>query len=171
MFMQVSNKNNGFTLIELMVVISIVAILATIAIPNFTTLIKNTQMRSQSNDVLGFFKYARATAIKRNETIHIGSTDGQNWQQGMAIWVDGNSGTANQFDPDSDETLRIATALPQGFSLTQASSQQFYTFKPNGELSSANTLTLCDSRTGETGRQITLLESGLAVLNTQYHCT
>ena len=48
-------KNNGFTLVEMLVVLAIVAILAVFAIPNFTTILsenRNKAMQIQENNIV-----------------------------------------------------------------------------------------------------------------------
>jgi len=55
----------GFTAIELMVVVSIVAILAALAAPSFTPLIENWRVRTVSEQLRATLYYARSEAIKR----------------------------------------------------------------------------------------------------------
>lgn len=52
----------GFSLMEIMVVVSIVALLAGIAVPAFTTLREKAQLRSTANRLVGDFKEARVLA-------------------------------------------------------------------------------------------------------------
>ena len=61
-------NNSGVTVIEMMVVIGIVAILATVAVPGFIGWVPNYRLRSGAEDIHSTLQLARLTAIKRNKT-------------------------------------------------------------------------------------------------------
>jgi prepilin-type N-terminal cleavage/methylation domain-containing protein len=63
--------NRGFTLIEIMVVIAIVAIAATFAVPNFVGWRAKQRFLSAASDVHEAVKIARASAIKENATVRV----------------------------------------------------------------------------------------------------
>ncbi len=69
------NRTAGFTLIELMVTMVILALVATIAIPGFGRLIDNNRLVSGTNLLVSSIKLARSEAIKRGENVTL-STDG-----------------------------------------------------------------------------------------------
>src|SRR3546814_19233482 len=56
----------GFTLIELMVTISVLAILMMLAVPSFTSIINSNRLTAQSNEVVAALQLARMEAIKQN---------------------------------------------------------------------------------------------------------
>lgn len=56
----------GFTLVELMVAIAVMAILMAIAIPSFRTLTLSNRLTSVANGLVGSINAARMEAIKRN---------------------------------------------------------------------------------------------------------
>src|SRR5580698_6945580 len=67
----------GFTMIELMVTVTLVVILGAIAIPSFTYVTNANRVASQINGLLGDIQYARAEAIKEGLSVGIcASTDG-----------------------------------------------------------------------------------------------
>lgn len=59
------HKSHGFTLIELMVVLAIVAILTTITAPSFKQLIQSITISSSVNTFLSDMRYARSEAVRR----------------------------------------------------------------------------------------------------------
>ena len=59
----------GFTLVELMVTVVIVAILASVALPSFNEFIRRGQIRTASEAVLNAIQLARSEAVKRNEAV------------------------------------------------------------------------------------------------------
>lgn len=69
-------KTAAFTLIELLIVISIVAILAAIAYPNFASFIERQKLISAAERLSSDFRWAKSEAIKRNENVTIDFVDG-----------------------------------------------------------------------------------------------
>lgn len=64
-------KSSGFTLIELLVTIAVIVILATIAVPNFQTLIATNRQAAEYNKVLSGFHLARTEAVKKREVVSV----------------------------------------------------------------------------------------------------
>ena len=60
---------SGFSLIELMVAVAIIAILAGVAAPSFLNMVAQNRLSSQTNDLSGAVQFARSEAIKRNQPI------------------------------------------------------------------------------------------------------
>ena len=82
----------GFTLIELMVTIVVLAIIATLAAPNLSQTLKNTKVKTSSGDIFNFLQQARTEAVRLGKTVTIcGSSDGTsclsanktNWSTGL----------------------------------------------------------------------------------------
>jgi len=62
------HKNSGFTITELMITIAIIAILASLAIPNFIAWLPNYRLQSGAEEIQSALQLARITAIKENAT-------------------------------------------------------------------------------------------------------
>jgi|LGVE01.1.fsa_nt_gb type IV fimbrial biogenesis protein FimT len=65
------NKQSGFTLIELIVIIAIVAVLAGIAVPNFLSYIPKSRLNGAARQVMGDLMAARMKAVKENTTVTV----------------------------------------------------------------------------------------------------
>jgi len=141
-------KNRGFTLIELIVTLAVVAIMTTLALPSFRTTIMNNRLTTQANEFITDLNIARSEAVKQGNTITITSNNGNNWANGWAITDSGGT------------TLRVHGAL-DGTS-TLSGSAGTITYQRTGFISGGTTLTfdLCDDRSGETGRRVTILSTG-----------
>ena len=59
-------KNSGFTIIEMMVVISILTVMTSIAIPGFINWLPNYRLRSGVEDIQSTLQLARLKAINQN---------------------------------------------------------------------------------------------------------
>jgi len=67
--MLIARSSRGFSLIELMVAITLLAFLLLLGLPTFTTMISNLRVRSVSDSVLSGIQSARMEALKRNASI------------------------------------------------------------------------------------------------------
>ena len=61
--------DHGFTLVEMMVVIAVLAILIRVAMPSFTQMLRNYQIRNAAGAILNGVQRARAEAIARNASV------------------------------------------------------------------------------------------------------
>ena len=73
--MQRTKKNHGFTLIELMVTIAVIAIIAMMAAPSFNSLIMNQNLKKSTDSLTQEIRAARSKAIldKREITLNLAS--------------------------------------------------------------------------------------------------
>jgi type IV fimbrial biogenesis protein FimT len=165
-------KQSGATLMELLVVLSIAAILVSTAIPGFSALIRSTRLSGATNDFIASLHLARSEAIKRNaRTVLCPSATGAacaasgGWHQGWLMFHDAN----NNAVLDAGEAVILARqALPAGFSLTgNTSVSKYISFVSTGAAKLVNggfqagTLTLCnESETAEMARQVILSSTG-----------
>ena len=61
----------GFTLIELMVTIAVLAILATVGIPGFVDLVQNNRVTTQANELVTALNVGRTEAVKRGRPVQV----------------------------------------------------------------------------------------------------
>lgn len=79
----------GFSLVELMVIIAVLAIIISIAVPSFTDTLRNNQVRTQANELVGLLNYARSEAIKRRTDVEIEfDTAESNWSAKVVVGTD-----------------------------------------------------------------------------------
>jgi len=137
---------SGFTLVELMVAIVVVAILLGIAIPSFTEMTLSSRLRSYANDLVASANLARAEAIKRNAVVALCvSTDGTScavgsWEQGWLVFHDADKSGAL----DAGETvIQRQQAAASGYLISSSDAVSVINFQPSGVGSTQTTLTVC----------------------------
>jgi type IV fimbrial biogenesis protein FimT len=92
-------RTSGFTLLELMLTLSIVAVIVALAIPNFREFILNSRLTGAANDLLASVQLARSEAIKRQRTVALCASANPTDDvptcdvafRGWVVWVDTNN--------------------------------------------------------------------------------
>ena len=77
-------KSLGFTLLEVLITMTIIGILTAVATPSFITFIKRDRLVTNSNQLHSVFKFARSEAIKRDQSVSIKTLNKQ-WLVKTAI--------------------------------------------------------------------------------------
>jgi prepilin-type N-terminal cleavage/methylation domain-containing protein len=74
------SRSRGFTLVELMTTLSVLCILAFIAVPSYSQMRQRAALRGAADATLAFWNQARFEAVKRNQLVKVGvlvGSDGQ----------------------------------------------------------------------------------------------
>lgn len=123
--MSVTKPQTGFTLIELMVTLLVAALILTVAVPDFRSMMQRNRVAAAANAIVGALAYARSEAVSRGVNVTIcpsttgtGCTAGAGFQQGWIVFTD--AGTPGVVD-GSDQILRVGdppavTVVSSGFS-------------------------------------------------------
>ena len=79
--------SKGFTVIELLIAVAVLAIITSMALPSYRTIIEKRQVTSGSQQVGAFISAAQLEAVKRNENVTVSYvyTDETDWCIGMVI--------------------------------------------------------------------------------------
>jgi type IV fimbrial biogenesis protein FimT len=127
------NNYRGFSLIDLLITITIAILLGTIGIPNFTHLLQSTQSKAATRDLYTAFQQARTAAISTGKTITFcGSNDGEScekkWTEYLLIFTDENQDKIAQAeeiilkDAFNKRGVNLITRVSLGLSYTKISS-------------------------------------------------
>lgn len=83
------NDQRGFTLIELMLTIAILAIILGTSVPSFQSMIKNNRIAAVSNDLVIGLQLARSEAIKRGIPVALCASSDQASCTTTSVWSNG----------------------------------------------------------------------------------
>ena len=134
----------GFTLIELMVTLSIAAILAMLAAPSIRDFIVRSQMTNLGNEFSSSILKARNEAVNRNTCVTVCmsssaanaspacTTSGDDWQAGWIVFLNPSCDTGLN---KPSESINMLLARPAGdvkYSLQTQNSQKKITFNSRG---------------------------------------
>jgi len=141
-------RQAGFTLLEAMVAISILAILAGLAAANFSSIVNSSRIRAAALDFSTDLAMARSEAIKRNSDVTLARL-GAEWNTGWAI-----SASAGAV------TIHTRQALPVG--LSSSSTAASFVFDGSGRAAALGTVTFCPPANVSTpGRRISIDTIGI----------
>ena len=140
-------RRRGFTLIELMCAVSVLAILAVAAAPSFATLIASQRVRGASLDLASALVLARSEAVKRNATVSLGPA-GAAWTAGWAVTA--GAQTVRTFGPYSGLTITPSAAggLALGNDGRLTGAAMTFEVAPSGDASAAARVCVQVSETG-----------------------
>jgi len=142
-------RSRGFSLLELMITITVMAILLAIAVPSFRDVIHRNQVSSASNAILASVSYARSEAITRGQLVSMCPGDktsgctsgGKVYDQGWIVYTyPAGAASANKAYAASSILLR-STGAQTNVSI-QAQSGTIITFGIQGQLKPSTPLVL-----------------------------
>ena len=108
--------DNGFTLVEMLVTVTIAGILASVAMPSMSESIMNSKTKKLSGQFTVATHYAQSEAVKRGiqVTIKPQQSSGYEWQQGWDIFADPNR---NGTQDGGEELLQTYSMSTDGLTL------------------------------------------------------
>ncbi|WP_158081309.1 GspH/FimT family pseudopilin [Rhodoferax fermentans] len=134
------NRSAGFSLIELMVVIAIAAILATLAVPSFQGMIASSNLTSTTNDLVATFARARSDAVRRGKrvTVCMSANGAQcatsgTWSQGWIMFNDNDHSDANANVKTGETITAVAAALSNQLVISTKGSMPYVSYSADGQ--------------------------------------
>lgn len=149
------NKPQGFTLIEVMVVVAVAAILAAVAAPSFSDFIDKTRVRGSVENMVSDISFAKSESVRRGENIFFNFATGN----GSCYAIGTSAGCDCSSCDVKKKTNSAFLADYSGVSITAASN---FSFSPRiGAPSAAVVIELTSARSGRVAK-ISMNELGFA---------
>lgn len=131
-------RNSGFTLIELMVTIAVLAIIVGIAAPSISTQLANQRVKSTTATLANALKEAKAESIIRRQNVTLSYNNTSTPK--MITVTTPDSKTIANYSYNVKSTIKPDTAIT-------------IVFEPSKRVNTARTYTICDSNANATSRQ------------------
>lgn len=166
----VQRRLQGFTLVELLMTLAVMAVLVTFAVPSFHSLTDSSKLTAASNALLSSMRLARSEAIRRGSRVVLCKTsDGLacaergGWEQGWMVFHDANNdGERDRSEPVIQRMQPLAASLRLTGNSTVAKYVSFLSTggaRLTGGGFQAGTLTVCNPSAGQ-ARLIVLNAAG-----------
>lgn len=155
--------SRAFTVIELMIAVTVLGVLLALAIPSFLGLLRDARRSSAVNDLLADMTFARSEAARRGRVVAIcpntgGDACGTNaeWGQG---WIVFESTNGDVVKDTSEPVLRRASGRTTG--LTLKAEKASFDFRPfNRRAANFGSVHFCDPRGATHSRSIVVPAGG-----------
>lgn len=149
-------KDDGFTLVELMITLTVLAILIAVGVPGFTQFTQSQRTTTQMNQLVGHIALARSEALERAQRVALITNDGT-WGNGYRIRVDSNSD--GDYTDAGDELIRDIAGLELATLVANADPVEFL---PSGRLAGNYQFTLlANNCKAENNRTFTITRTGI----------
>ena len=107
-FRGTQRRARGFTVVEALTVLAVVAVLAAIAMPSLANVLAGQRLRAAGTDLMSSLLLARSEAIKRNAQVVVAPRSAGDWKTG---WRVATVNTDEQVDRKEPLGLRVDVAL------------------------------------------------------------
>ena len=150
---QEAKAMRGFTLVELMMALAIVAVLATVALPAFGNLLGRTRQQVAVGDLLASLNQARGAAVSRGQHViacpsidHLTCLHTTQWHTGWLLFADLDHDGQRS---DDEPVIGGSQALQDGIGILGTVGRPRIDYQADGSASGTNiTLTVCDRAAG-----------------------
>jgi type IV fimbrial biogenesis protein FimT len=150
-------NDGGFTLLELMIVVSIAAILLGIAIPSFKATIRNNRLTAYANGLVTALNVARSEAVKRGRSVTVRKVDDKsstnldaaaNWEDGWDVFTDAD-GDGEFETGDADILIGTYPALNSFYTLRgDGNFADYISYGASGRSHASGIFVICDDSDG-----------------------
>lgn len=153
--------HSGFTLIELMVILAVLAIVIGFGVPQLSGILQSNRIVDSLNNLSAHLTYARTEAVRRSACVGVVPFDASNWALGWQVYVD--SDCDGVYDAGEPQLRQVKNLNLPNVSITPGS-QDFVLYSSLGTsilgdtTAAANTFTL--TYPGQNNRTLKVATTG-----------
>lgn len=155
------HNNQGMTLIEVMVTITIAIVLVSAGLPSMTAWVNASQMNSRASSLATVLRAARGEALTRNNTVTVATSTFGDWASIVTVYMDTGGDNDPFNESDGDEFIREVDLSSGLVSIKgNATAGNYISFSGDGRLDEGGqtvTIEICrgsdgnyDTTTGQT---------------------
>lgn len=128
-------RTRGFTLLELLVTLTVASILVSVGVPGFIDIVRNNRAATNANELVSALSIARSEAIRRGARISVCRSDDAatcdgTWADGWIVFVD--TAATDTAAPVVGEVLRVWPAPSGTATVTLSPAANWIRFLPRG---------------------------------------
>jgi type IV fimbrial biogenesis protein FimT len=150
-----ARDHRGFTIIELVVTMSVAAVLVGLAVPGFVAMAQGERRVAEVSDLVLALNYARSEAVKQNTSTGVSVTANGTWGNGWTVCCTlsgGQIAALPALDPRATLTVKLGTTTPLAVTFIGSGAQ----LTPTGTV----VFTFCDSRGAAAASAVEVNPSG-----------
>jgi type IV fimbrial biogenesis protein FimT len=169
-------KQNGFTILELMVTVAIVGIVASIALWNSSDMLEEDRAENFLLELKRNTSYARSQAASTDEIVIVCPTPFSSvktqakeltcqstWGGNniIAVFIDSNNN--NQYDSNTDSLLRVMEKISANDQISYSGNESHLRFNTSGRITSnPGDFIFCPNNSSDNNKALTVSQSGTA---------
>lgn len=165
------HSQRGFTLLELMVVVTVAGILLVIGVPALQTWVRDNRLVTETNNLVAHLNLARSEAIKRRKRVAICSSrdagaavpacdGGTDWSTGWVVFQDPEGEGVGGAVDNAADVIRRSVVVAGATDVRSSTGILFFGTDGSVTGGAGSALAVCDNRGTSKGRQVRVSSIG-----------
>ena len=165
------SKQNGFTLLDLLTTVGVLAIVLGLGVPSMTSLVRSNRIVAHTNEFIATINTARTEALNNVVQVTVcksldqaSCNNSASWQDGWIVFIDNDEDEVRNLSEPPETLIRAHKALDGSYTLQSVAFVNWIAFRPNGlaigSAGNAGTFSLCNEADARFGRDISISRTG-----------